>query len=124
MRNKMIGVIDGIWGPFFRVSFDLVIHSLSQDEWSSLLAFRGKGSTCVVCGEMVPVLFLNNYKSLIHISYASNNFHFDTDFKIKLNHWYSIIAEQKYVNKQVIKLKIKTSIIIFLLILGTFYNYN
>ena len=125
MRNKMIGVIDGIWGPFFRVSFDLVIHSLSQDEWSSLLAFRGRGSTCVVCGEMVPVLFLNNYKSLIHVSYASSDFDFfDTDFKIELNHWYSIIAEQKYVNKQVIKLKIKTSIIIFLLILGTFYNYN
>ena len=95
----MIGVINGIWGPFFRVSFDLVIHSLSQDEWSSLLAFRGRGSTCVVCGEMVPVLFLNNYKSLIHVSYASSDFDFfDTDVGLSENLKTCIVVKQTHVH--------------------------
>ena len=44
-RNKAIGTIDS-WGPFFRVSFDLIIHSFRQYEWTSLLAFRGNGATC------------------------------------------------------------------------------
>ena len=108
LENKEIGTID-TWGPFFRVSFDLIINSFHQDEWTSVLTFSGSA----------PVILLHKTLGLVYIVKKKR-----FNFNIELNHWYSIIAEQKYVNKQVIKLKIKTSIIIFLLILGTFYYYN
>ena len=70
--NKEIGTIDS-WGPLFRVSFDLIIHSFRQDKSTGLLAFQtqvspvsvGEGSeTCETCGNMVPVLFLDNRNGL------------------------------------------------------------
>ena len=62
--NK-IGTIAS-WGPFFRVSFDLIIHSHEverNEEWSSLFNFRAYGSICEYCSfgyHKVPVLHLNN----------------------------------------------------------------
>ena len=47
-ENKQIGTIDS-WGPFFRVSFDLIIHSFRRDipekydGFSNLFAVRGNG---------------------------------------------------------------------------------
>ena len=97
--NKEIGTIDS-WGPFFRVSFDLIIHSLRQEEWSSLLAFRGNGAICDNCkiGDRVPVLFLNNKDCVIQFSNTVNNLLFD----VELNNWYNIIIEQKSVNGKVV----------------------
>ena len=99
-KNKEIGTIDS-WGPFFRVSFDLIIQSFGRDEWSSLLAFRGNGAICDDCktGDRVPALFLHNRDGIIELSNSVNSFHFD----VELNHWYNIIIEQKSVNRKVIK---------------------
>ena len=38
-RNKQIGTINSL-GPFFRISFDLIIHS-QVNEWSNVLLFEG-----------------------------------------------------------------------------------
>ena len=41
MRDKEIGTIDS-WGPFFRISFDLIIHSFHKDEkGTNLLVIKG-----------------------------------------------------------------------------------
>ena len=99
VADKEIGTIDS-WGPFFRVSFDLIIHSLRQEEWSSLLAFRGNGAICDNCkiGDRVPVLFLNNKDCVIQFSNTVNNLLFD----VELNNWYNIIIERKSVNGKVV----------------------
>ena len=110
-ENKEIGTIDS-WGPFFRVSFDLIIHSLRQEELSSLLAFRGNGATCDQCiiGDRIPALFLNNKGTgkgrdgEIQLSNTVENSKDYFHFKIELNHWYNIVIEQNSINGKVIKL--------------------
>ena len=82
-RNKEIGTIDS-WGPLFRVSLDLIIHSLDQDGWSSVLAFSRNGRSDH------PAIYLHKNGFLrFHYTHVK---HFD--FPIELNHWYKIIIEQ------------------------------
>ena len=93
VQNKTkIGTIDS-WGPFFRVSFDLMIHSLLEEGWTSLLAFRG-----LCC----PQAYLDNKFGVIQFGNFVNNQYQKTSFRIELNHWYNIIIEQKSVNGKVI----------------------
>ena len=113
LENKEIGTIE-IWGPFFRLSFDLIVHSLRQVEWSSILEVRENGASC-------PVLRFNNELSEINFACFYYNgtdgvevlYYFN--FKIELNHWYNIIIEQKVVNMKVIldKTENKLTLIIF-----------
>ena len=68
-KDKEIGTIDS-WGPFFRVSFHLIIHSLHPSlQWTSLLAFRGNGTVCDTLREMLyaPIGLLMNSTSLFPI---------------------------------------------------------
>ena len=46
-KNKKIGTIDS-WGPLFRISLDLIIHSHVEGT-SSVLGFKGNGGTRSCC---------------------------------------------------------------------------
>ena len=86
-KNKKIGTIES-WGPLFRVSLDLIIHSRHQDnnyEWSSVLAFFNAA----------PSIYLD--KTGFVTTVDKKIFHFD----IELNHWYNIVIEQKSLNGKV-----------------------
>ena len=98
-RNKEIGTIN-IWGPFLRVSFDLIIRSLSQDEWSNVLAFATSETYFQETGKVIhfPSIFLHRSGFL---QFESFYFHW-FDFNIELNHWYNINIEQKTLNGKVI----------------------
>ena len=97
--NKEIGTIN-IWGPFLRVSFDLIIRSLSQDEWSNVLAFATSETYYHETGKIIhlPILYLHRSGFL---QFRSFYFHW-FDFNIELNHWYNINIEQKTFNGKVI----------------------
>ena len=105
--DKEIGTIDS-WGPFFRVSFDLIIHSLHPSHpWTSLLSFRGNGAVCNKCeyGDRVPAIFLDNLRGKIQVSNnGEHNIHDYFPPQIELNHWYNIIIEQKSTTGQVLRL--------------------
>ena len=106
-ENKEIGTIDS-WGPFFRVSFDLIIHSHDDQPewWSGILSFLGNGGTseCYEIGDCIPAVLLTRAGDLEFYStvddYPSDYF----DFQIEINHWYSIVIEQKSDNRKVMKL--------------------
>ena len=92
-RNNEIGAINGTWGPFFRISFDLIIHSYVKGKgkqgWSSVLAFDKK-----------PSVDLNKNGQLkIFFHQRKNNFIINID----LNKWYNISIEQKPNEKKVSK---------------------
>ena len=96
-ENKEIGTIDS-WGPFFRVSFDLIIHSLDQNiQWSNVLSFLYG----IEIGKIAPVpaIFLDSSGALFFHNSVVNRFHFN----IKQNHWYNIIIEQKSLNGKVMR---------------------
>lgn len=91
-NNKEIGTIDS-WGPFFRVSFDLIIHSLHPShQWTSLLAVG------ILNEAVFTSLFLLDSSS--KITDKDENF----QFEIELNRWYNIIIEQKSTRGQVLRL--------------------
>ena len=86
-ENNKIGTIES-WGPLFRVSLDLIIHSRHQDnnyEWSSVLAFLNAA----------PSIYLDETGFVTTVD--NKIFHFN----IELNHWYNIIIEQKSLNGKV-----------------------
>ena len=92
-KNKEIGAIYGTWGPFFQVSFELIIHShvkgKGKQGWSSVLAFDKK-----------PSVDLNKNGELrIFFEKKKNNFISNVD----LNKWYNISMEQKPKNEKVRK---------------------
>ena len=97
--NKEIGTI-GSLGPFFRVSFDLIIHSLRKNAWSHVLGFIYKSAGYAI------YLHRSGYIEFeATFDYRSHYFL----FKIELNHWYNILIEQKSVNGKVIRLYMKLS---------------
>ena len=94
-RNKEIGTINGTWGPFFRISFDLIIHSYVKGKgkqgWSSVLAFDKK-----------PSVDLNKNGELRFL-FQQKNYNFNFITNVDLNKWYNISIEQKPNNKKVRK---------------------
>ena len=89
-KNNKIGTIES-WGPLFRVSLDLIIHSRHQDEnyqWSSVLAFL----------HAAPSIYIDTTSLVTTVD--KKMFHSD----IEINHWYNIVIEQKLFNGKVIEL--------------------
>ena len=102
-KGKEIGKIDS-WGPLFRISLDLIIHSRVSNGFSSVLAFKGNGgrSDCCEIGDRIPAIFL--YNPTMTLNFANSvrqNGNYWFDFKINLNTWYNIIIEQKFVHRKV-----------------------
>ena len=96
---KEIGTIDSL-GPFFRVSFDLIIHSLRKNELSHVLGFIYERA------EYVIYLHRSGHIEFVFILDKMRHYFI---FKIELNHWYNILIEQKSVNGKVIRLYMKLS---------------
>ena len=109
-RNNQIGTI-GSWGPLFRISMELIIHSHVQDDWSNVISFKGNGETSNygTIGDRIPAILLSKPHSMLKITNTvdrNSDYHFY--FKIELNHWYNIIIEQKSVNGKVINFYLNT----------------
>ena len=109
LKGKEIGTIDS-WGPFFRISFDLNIHSFStfgQVHASSVLAFKGNGATwdCCANGDRIPFISVSpDSGKPVHLHFANSvneegNYYFN--HYINFNTWYNIIIEQKSFNGKV-----------------------
>ena len=106
---KDIGTIDSL-GPFFRVSFDLIIHSLKLKgqystnslDRSNVLNFMYENDA----GKLLEFSFIHLHRSgYLEFSNFDGNINYWFNFNIELSHWYNIIIEQKSVNGKVIKLK-------------------
>ena len=99
-KNKQIGTLDS-WGPLFRVSLDLIIHSYVEGA-GSILSFKGNGGIrgCCEHGDRIPSIFVIagylQFRNSVR-RYADHPF----DFEINLNTWYNILIEQKVVNRKV-----------------------
>ena len=109
-RNNKIAAINGTWGPFFRVSFDLTIHSHKKGKgkkgWSSILAFNNEINDCCdqypvkkhCCnrkGDNVPAITVTKKGVLIITNSVNGNKNHKVNFNIELNSWYNITIEQK-----------------------------
>ena len=94
-RNKEIGIIDS-WGPLFRVSFDLIFHSLRLDDyWFSVLEFK--------FGDFFfPGIFLH-WSGLLEVQQHFQDQTSKVELNVEINKWYNIVIEQNSVNGKVKK---------------------
>ena len=125
-KNNEIAAINGTWGPFFRVSFDLIIHSHKKGKgkkgWSSILAFNNEISDCCnqqpikrsCCnkGDNVPAITVTKKGVLIFTNSVNGNKNHKINFNIELNSWYNITIEQKPKKEKVNTVKYKFPITI------------
>ena len=112
-RNKEIGTIDS-WGPVFRISFDLIIHSYVKGKgkqgWSSVLAFEKR--TYDYNGEMksvqkIPTVDFNK-KGELRIFFQKRKYTFNSN--VDLNKWYNITIEQKMKFKKVSRILFESNV--------------
>ena len=87
------------WGPFFKISFDLLIKSLGPAQWSSVLAFKGNDASKSCCdhGDRVPLIAVHSAGHLFFSNSVNGdgNYYFQIDNIVQLNKWHKIEIEQK-----------------------------
>ena len=113
-KNTEIGKIP-TWGPEFRVTFDLKIHSLVSASWTNVISFKINGgkSNSGKMGDRIPAIFLNNKKGFLHFTSGVNRnrnhaFNFNS---IKLKKWFSIAIQQTRENGKVREIEKKKNYI-------------
>ena len=106
-ENKLLGTIEG-WGPLYRVSLDLIVHSHSSTTYSSVLSFKGNGASTDNdnYGDRIPIIQVGNNGYLYLISSVNGDNSYIVKTEIDLNNWYNIIIEQKLINRKVQHLRI------------------
>ena len=106
-ENKLLGTIDS-WGPLYRVSLDLIIHSHSNTTYSSVLSFKGNGASTDNdnYGDRIPIIQVRNNGYLYLISSVKGDNSYIVKIEIDLNEWYNILIEQKWINRKVQHLRI------------------
>ena len=101
-QDKEIGKIDS-WGPFFRVSFDLIIHSIDQNSLLSVLSFsHGSGTE-----KYFDIICIFIYESSMIVNNFFDEYHKEGElsFDIVEKHWYNIVIEQNSIRGKVIQFK-------------------
>ena len=101
-EKKLLGTIDS-WGPLYRVSLDLIIHSHSNTTYSSVLSFKGNGASTDNdnYGDRIPIIQVRNNGYLYLISSVKGDNSYIVKIEIILNNWYNIVIEQKLINRKV-----------------------
>ena len=94
-RNNLLETIDS-WGPLFKVTFDLMIHSKVSSTWSSILSFKGNGGLTNYDkhGDRAPAIFYNKRGYLHFCNALDGNRNYCKDKTVDLNKWYRIEVEQ------------------------------
>ena len=102
-KNNLLETIDS-WGPLFKVTFDLMIHSKLSSSWSSILSFKGNGGLTdyVKYGDRAPAIFYNKNGYLHFTNAVSGNINYYFDKKVDLGKWYHIDVEQNVKDGKVI----------------------
>ena len=101
-KNNLLQTIDS-WGPFFKVTFDLMVHSKPTSHWSGLLAFKGNGGSSNVAkyGDRAPAIFYNQQGHLHFTNAVSGKVNYAFNKAINLGKWYRIEIEQASSNGKV-----------------------
>ena len=101
-RNTQIGTIKS-WGPTFRVSVDLIIHSYgSGHHYRNIIAFKGNnGHNCCNNGDRVPAIWSHPMIGL-HIVGSVHGRMYSFNYRgIKLGKKFNLVIEQVWINGEV-----------------------
>jgi len=94
--NQEVGTI-ATWGPLFRVTLDLVIHSTLSFGLTNILAFKGAfgANDCTEYGDRNPAIIFDNKNQNLHFYYSSQSCGTKhSSIKVEIGHWNHIEIEQ------------------------------
>ena len=104
-RNNLVEMI-AEWGPYYRLSLDLIIHSEVQSppfSKYSILAFHG--NTGLQYPDFsTPAIFYNSQGDLQFTNAFIGNKIYSFDMEIDLGKWYHVEMEQKFRDGKVSKI--------------------
>jgi len=97
-KGQLLAVIPE-WGPNFRVSFDLKIHSMG-DAWANVFHFTATGKDCCAVGDRTPALWTSGAGNYLYFcsNVVDNGDYCKTTAAgaFLLDTWYKIEIEQKF----------------------------
>ena len=94
-KNTHIGIIP-IWGPHFRVSFEIMIKSFTSDMWTNIFSFKGDTTSYgKKPKDRAPTVNIESKeKSIVFFYPVNGDWHYSGKYKVELNKWYKITIEQ------------------------------
>ena len=96
-KGELVGQIPS-WGPYFSLSFDLMVFKHVKYTWSSIIAFKGNDgrNNCCRKEDRIPAVFLNKDGNIHFRNYVSGtaNYNQQTKHKIQLMKWHKVRIEQ------------------------------
>ena len=101
-KNTQVGTIKS-WGPTFRFSVDLIIHSYgSGHHYRNIISFKGNnGHNCCNNGDSVPAIWSHRTKGLHTVGSVNGKLH-GFDYKgVKLGKKFNLVIEQVWINGEV-----------------------
>jgi len=100
-RNNLIGLIPS-WGPYFKISLDLMVFRHSKNIWTSVLAFKANNgvTNSKKHGDRIPAIFLHKDGFIGIRSSINGNINYWSNHRIKLQKWHKIIMEQVSIYKK------------------------
>ena len=116
-RNRVLRRI-GSWGPVFKLTFNLMIHSKVSSYYSTVLAFKGNGGRGDNrnYGDRVPAIFYRQ-DGYLHITCAVNGKKsYPVNVRIDLGRWYRIDIEQANLHGKVSSRYTDTRVLLFILV--------
>ena len=100
-RNNQVGTIKS-WGPTFRFSVDLIIHSYGGYRYRSIIAFKGNnGNNCCNNGDRVPAIWSHPAVGLHTVGSVNGKLHGFNYKGIKLGKKFNLVIEQVWINGEV-----------------------
>ena len=81
-----------VWGPTWRVTFDLKITAFPT-HWAGILHFT-TGENCCKIGDRIPFVKLHKDNQLVILNAANNQGNHQTRVNLEVNRWYNIEISQ------------------------------
>ena len=89
------------WGPYFTVSFDVMISQFIGDHYKSILSFTTDPGHCCEVGDRVPAILLKMDTKQFHVATQiddNGNSYMNSWINVETNRWYHIEMSQSLEN--------------------------
>ena len=91
-KNQLLDTFAN-WGPTYEVSFDITVKSLSFEGWTNVIHFTKEGDNGEI-GNRIPALFLNSDSYFHFCSAVNDQYNYQYNYDIVLDHQYHVIIKQ------------------------------
>ena len=101
-KGKELATIP-VWGPSFRVTFDVFISSYEVDTWTNILHFT-TGNNCCSVGDRIPMIKSHSSGNLVILNAVGDDGNHQTFVPLSINKWHTVEISQTNFADQVLNI--------------------